>query len=68
MQVGLDTAFQLWDVLGDLSRPISHTAKHFAARAACLIALPVAIYVALFWVHLRVLYKRLAMPAERHFK
>ncbi len=56
--VGLDTAAQLWAVMGDLSRPFSHTVRHFLARAACLIALPVAIYVALFWVHLRVLYKR----------
>ncbi len=57
--VGMDTAWQLWDVLGDLSRPFSHTVRHFAARALCLIVLPVVIYVAIFWVHLTVLYKRL---------
>lgn len=56
--VGLNTLEQLWVVLGDVERPFSHVVRHFAARAACLIALPMAIYVALFWVHLAVLYKR----------
>lgn len=33
-----------------------HTVKHFLARAVCLIALPVAIYIAIFYVHLKVLH------------
>ena len=56
--VGINTAWQLWEILGDMSRPISYTLKHFAARAACLIALPIALYVIFFYVHLSVLYKR----------
>ena len=49
--------FQLWVILGDVTKPLAHTVKHFAARALCLIALPVALYVAIFYVHLQVLYK-----------
>lgn len=30
--------------------------KHFLARAVCLIALPVALYMAIFYVHLKVLH------------
>jgi len=55
--VGVNTVHQLWLILGDMSRPISYTIKHFAARALCLILLPVALYVAFFYVHLKVLYK-----------
>ena len=56
--VGLNTIYQLWEVLGDMSRPFVYTVKHFMARAMCLIALPIVIYIALFYVHLKVLYKR----------
>ena len=56
--VGLNTIYQLWEVLGDLSKPISYTAQHFAARALCLIVLPIVMYISLFYVHLAVLYKR----------
>lgn len=31
--------------------------KHFLARAMCMIALPIALYVTFFWIHLAVLYK-----------
>ena len=55
--VGFNTIDQLWEILGDISKPISYFMKHFLARAACLIALPIVIYVALFYVHLKVLYK-----------
>lgn len=34
----------------------TYTVKHFLARALCLIALPVALYVAIFYVHLRILH------------
>ena len=32
-----------------------YTMKHFLARALCLIVIPVVLYVAIFYVHLRVL-------------
>ena len=44
-------------ILGDVSKPILNTVKHFLARAVCLIALPIALYIFLFWIHLTVLYK-----------
>lgn len=55
--VGANTVEQLWDILGDLSRPISYTLKHFVARAICLIGIPVTLYVLFFFIHLKVLYK-----------
>lgn len=55
--VGLNTIEQLWDILGDVSKPFSYVLKHFLARCLCLIALPIVIYISLFFVHLQVLYK-----------
>ena len=55
--VGVNTIAQLWTILGDLSHPFAHTIKHFLARAICLIALPIVLYVAFFYVHLSVLHK-----------
>lgn len=51
--VGLRTAYDIWIILGDVSRPISYFLKHFLARVLCLIALPICIYVFLFYVHLK---------------
>ena len=51
-------SFQLWDIMGDMSRPLMDTVKHFLARAVCLIALPISLYIFYFWIHLTVLYKR----------
>ncbi|PNF38553.1 Protein O-mannosyl-transferase 2 [Cryptotermes secundus] len=53
--VGTHTAADLWDVLGDLSKPISYTLRHFLARAVCLIFLPALLYVIFFYIHLVVL-------------
>ena len=44
--------------MGDMSRPLMDTVKHFVARAVCLIALPISLYIFYFWIHLTVLYKR----------
>ncbi|XP_055586526.1 protein O-mannosyl-transferase 2 [Uranotaenia lowii] len=53
--VGLHTASDLWDVLGDLSRPIAYTVKQLLARAATLIVLPIILYATFFFIHLHVL-------------
>ena len=53
LYVGIFTIGQLWDILGDLDRPLSYTLTHFAARAVCLILIPVVLYIAIFYVHLR---------------
>jgi dolichyl-phosphate-mannose-protein mannosyltransferase len=55
--VGANTVEQLWDILGDLKQPISYTLKHFVARAFCLIAIPIVLYILFFYIHLKVLYK-----------
>ncbi len=55
--VGVNTAAQLWDILGDVSKPFINTVKHFMARAVCLILLPIVLYITFFYIHLSVLYK-----------
>ncbi|XP_046662326.1 protein O-mannosyl-transferase 2-like [Homalodisca vitripennis] len=55
--VGLCTLAELWDILGDISRPVTYTIKHFIARVFCLIILPVCLYVSFFYIHLTVLNK-----------
>uniref|UniRef100_A0A0P4XP58 Protein O-mannosyl-transferase 2 n=1 Tax=Daphnia magna TaxID=35525 RepID=A0A0P4XP58_9CRUS len=54
--VGMRAIYDLWIILGDMSHPVTYTVKHFLARALCLIALPVALYVVIFYVHLRILH------------
>ena len=63
--VGLYTIKDIWDVLGDLSQPISYTVKHFLARAACLIVLPTLLYMFAYYVHFTVLSK--SGPGDGHF-
>ncbi|XP_046402007.1 protein O-mannosyl-transferase 2 [Ischnura elegans] len=55
--VGIRIAAGLWDLLGDISQPITYTMKHFAARALCLIVLPAILYAVFFYIHLAVLKK-----------
>ncbi|ODN04599.1 Protein O-mannosyl-transferase 2, partial [Orchesella cincta] len=55
LYIGFRTIYELWEILGDLSQPITYTLKHFIARAICLIALPFALYVTFFYIHLAVL-------------
>jgi len=53
--VGLRTITDLWTILGDLSRPVSYTVKNFLARVLCLIVVPAVLYMAVYYVHLKVL-------------
>lgn len=55
--VGIRTVTDLWDLLGNLNIPIQEIIKHFLARVLCLICLPILFYMAIFYIHLRVLYK-----------
>uniref|UniRef100_A0A1B6CJ65 Protein O-mannosyl-transferase 2 n=2 Tax=Clastoptera arizonana TaxID=38151 RepID=A0A1B6CJ65_9HEMI len=55
--IGLRTIVDLWDILGDLSKPVSYTVKHFLARCVCLIVLPGLLYTTFFYIHLAVLNK-----------
>ncbi|XP_054828782.1 protein O-mannosyl-transferase 2 isoform X2 [Eublepharis macularius] len=53
--VGLNTVYDLWELLGDLSLSLVTLGKHFFARVLCLIMLPLALYTAQFAVHFAVL-------------
>jgi dolichyl-phosphate-mannose-protein mannosyltransferase len=55
--VGLRTIKDLWNILGDLSKPISYFVKHLIARSICLIVYPFILYVIFFYIHLTVLSK-----------
>merc|ERR1719323_2149284 len=57
LYVGIFTIGQLWTILGDLSKPFLYTVKHFAARALCLIIVPITLYITIFYIHLTVLSK-----------
>ncbi|KAF3941324.1 hypothetical protein ABW19_dt0202775 [Dactylella cylindrospora] len=50
--VGSITVLQLWMLLGDTKNvSVQLWFKHVAARALCLIALPLAFYMFMFWIH-----------------
>uniref|UniRef100_A0A8C3PEY1 Protein O-mannosyl-transferase 2 n=1 Tax=Chrysemys picta bellii TaxID=8478 RepID=A0A8C3PEY1_CHRPI len=55
--VGLNTVYDLWELLGDLSLSLVTLGKHLLARVFCLILLPLALYTAQFAVHFAVLNK-----------
>ncbi|CAM4577436.1 unnamed protein product [Lepidochelys olivacea] len=55
--VGLNTVYDLWELLGDLSLSLVTLGKHLMARVFCLILLPVALYTTQFAVHFAVLNK-----------
>uniref|UniRef100_A0A8B9DE70 Protein O-mannosyl-transferase 2 n=1 Tax=Anser cygnoides TaxID=8845 RepID=A0A8B9DE70_ANSCY len=55
--VGLNTIYDLWDLLGNLSLSLVMFGKHLLARVLCLILLPLALYTAVFAVHFTVLNK-----------
>lgn len=53
--VGLDTLRQLWLLLGDVRVSPRLFAKHFLARALCLIAIPIVFYMSMFAIHFQIL-------------
>ncbi|NXE33224.1 POMT2 transferase, partial [Ptilorrhoa leucosticta] len=53
--VGLNTIYDLWDLLGNLSLSLVVFGKHLLARVLCLIMLPLTLYTAMFAVHFAVL-------------
>ena len=55
--VGLQTAVNLWDILGDDGLSIIDVSKHLAARVFSLIILPIFLYIVYFWIHLTILSK-----------
>ena len=53
--VGFSTIYQLWILLGDLRVPPRLFARHFIARALCLIVIPILFYMAMFQIHFLIL-------------
>ncbi|KAL5488421.1 PMT1 [Sanghuangporus weigelae] len=53
--VGFSTIYQLWRLLGDLRVSPRLFAKHFLARALCLIIVPIAFYMLMFAIHFQIL-------------
>lgn len=53
--VGINTAFDLWRLLGDLSLSLVDFGKHLLARVFGLIMLPLFLYTTIFAVHFIVL-------------
>jgi dolichyl-phosphate-mannose-protein mannosyltransferase len=53
--VGVGTLRQLWLLLGNLKVTPRMWARHFMARALCLIVVPMAFYMAMFQVHFWIL-------------
>jgi dolichyl-phosphate-mannose-protein mannosyltransferase len=53
--VGVSTLYQLWNLLGDLRVPPRLFARHFLARALCLIVVPIFFYMAMFEIHFLIL-------------
>ncbi|XP_045162576.2 protein O-mannosyl-transferase 2-like [Mercenaria mercenaria] len=54
---GYSTIADLWRLLGNHKLPLIEIIKHFVARAACLIVLPVICYMIFFAIHFAALYK-----------
>ncbi|GAB0087520.1 Protein O-mannosyl-transferase 2 [Sergentomyia squamirostris] len=53
--VGLHTVSDLWNVLGNLSKPVIFTVKQLIVRALTLIIWPTLLYMFFFYIHLEVL-------------
>ncbi|XP_063079994.1 protein O-mannosyl-transferase 2-like [Engraulis encrasicolus] len=55
--VGLNTAAELWELLGDNTLSLTEVYKHVLARVCGLILLPLFLYLTIFTVHLNILNK-----------
>ncbi|KAF9189866.1 Protein O-mannosyl-transferase 1 [Haplosporangium sp. Z 767] len=53
--IGTSTIYQLWLLWGDLKVTPRMWLNHFIARAICLIAVPVAVYMFMFEIHFLIL-------------
>ncbi|KAJ7716821.1 glycosyltransferase family 39 protein [Mycena maculata] len=53
--VGLYTIEDLWEKFGDLKMSVRDQLKHWGARIACLIVLPILVFMASFKIHFMVL-------------
>ncbi|EST06774.1 MIR motif [Kalmanozyma brasiliensis GHG001] len=55
--IGISVIAQLWEHLGDVRQPVRTVARHFCARAICLIGFPILVYLFTFAIHLALLHR-----------
>ncbi|GAK67607.1 glycosyltransferase family 39 protein [Moesziomyces antarcticus] len=55
--IGISVIAQLWEHLGNVRQPVRVVARHFCARAICLIGLPILVYLFTFAIHLGLLHR-----------
>ncbi|MEE6521168.1 hypothetical protein FKM82_019252 [Ascaphus truei] len=55
--VGVTTAWDMWQLLGNLSLTLDTVLRHLASRVLCLILLPLTLYSLIFAVHFTMLNK-----------
>ena len=55
LYVGVNTAYDLWSIFGDVSNSLQHFVKHLLARCLCLIAIPILLYISFYFIHFRLL-------------
>ncbi|XP_058847842.1 protein O-mannosyl-transferase 2-like isoform X2 [Acipenser ruthenus] len=55
--VGMNTVWDLWNLLGDINLSLVLFGKHLLARVFCLILLPASLYISFFAIHFLVLNK-----------
>merc|ERR1711981_573252 len=65
LYVGAFTAVDLWNILGNLTMSFQMFVRHLLARVLCLIVVPIAMYIAFFYVHFLLLSK--SGPGDGHF-
>ncbi|KAJ6577541.1 glycosyltransferase family 39 protein [Mycena capillaripes] len=53
--VGLYTLEDLWEKFGDLKMPVRDQVKHWLARVACLIVVPILVFMVSFKIHFMIL-------------
>lgn len=51
--IGFRTIYDIWIILGDISKPITYFMKHLMARILCLIVVPIFLYMLFFYIHLK---------------
>ena len=57
LYVGVNTAYDLWSIFGDVANSLQTFVKHLLARCLCLIAVPILLYVSFYFIHFRLLTK-----------
>lgn len=62
--VGVQVVGGLWALWCNTLVPLRRIGQHVAAKAACLLALPAAIYVAAFWIHFALLHQHTSAAAS----